>query len=116
MFLMEDQIDTNRFGRTETILENHREIGVNASLVHFFQGELYRQRNEDGDPERALLEYQLAAEGEPPIPDAHLNLGYLYLKQGEFQLAKQQFARYLELKPDADDRAMVEFYLEEESQ
>ena len=39
MMLMEDQLDTNRFGRTQSILLNHRKIGVESGLIDFFQGE-----------------------------------------------------------------------------
>jgi predicted Zn-dependent protease len=113
MLLMEDQIDTNRFGRTEHILKKHREIGVDPALIHFFQGEMYRQRNADGDLELARDAYQLSIETDKPFADAYRNLAYINLKQGNQALAREEFRRYLELKPDADDRAMVEFYLQE---
>jgi predicted Zn-dependent protease len=113
MMLMEDQLDTNRFGRTENILKKHREIGVEPGLIDFFQGEMYRQRNSDGDLELAKKSYQLATQGDKPIADAHRNLGYMNLKQGNPSRASQEFRRYLELNPDADDRAMIEFYLQE---
>jgi predicted Zn-dependent protease len=113
MLLMEDQIDTNRFGRTEHILKKHREIGVDSALIHFFQGEMYRQRNADGDLELARESYQLAIETDKPFADAYRNLAYINLKQGKPALAREEFRRYLDLKPDADDRAMVEFYLQE---
>jgi tetratricopeptide (TPR) repeat protein len=111
--LMEDQIDTNRFGRTENILKRHREIGVEQGLIHFFRGEMYRQRNSEGDLGRAKESYELAILEEKPIADAYRNLGYIDLKQGNAALAVKNFQRYLELKPDADDRAMIEFYLQE---
>lgn len=113
LLLMEDQIDTNRFGRTEHILEKHREIGVDPALIDFFQGEMYRQRNADGDLERARKSYQLAIETDKPFADAYRNLAYINLKQGNPELAREEFRRYLDLKPDADDRAMIEFYLQE---
>ena len=113
MMLMEDQLDTNRFGRTQNILKKHREIGIEPSLLDFFQGEMYRQRNADGDLELAKKSYQLATQGDKPIADAHRNLGYMNLKQGNPSQASQEFRRYLELNPDADDRAMIEFYLQE---
>lgn len=113
MMLMEDQLDTNRFGRTQNILQKHREIGVMPSLTHFFQGEMYRQRNLDGDIELAKESYELAIQGNNPIAEAYRNLGYLNLKQGNLSQASEKFRRYLELKTDADDRAMIEFYLQE---
>jgi predicted Zn-dependent protease len=113
MWLMEDQIDTNRFGRTESILSKHRELGVNPSLIHFFHGEMYRQRNAEGDLELAKESYQLAIQGNIPLPDAYRNLGYINLKQDNPELAIEEFRHYLDLKPDADDRAMIEFYMQE---
>lgn len=111
--LMEDQIDTNRFGRTEYILQRHLQIGVNPGLVDFFHGEMYRQRGARGDLELAQKSYERAIAAEVPLPDAFRNLGYVYLKQGSTELARTQFRLYLERKPDADDRAMIEFYLED---
>lgn len=113
MMLMEDQLDTNRFGRTENILERHRRIGVDAGLIDFFHGEMYRQRNAEGDLDKAKKSYELAIAANPSIAGAHRNLGYIHLKQDNLPGAKKEFARYLELEPDADDRAMIEFYLQE---
>jgi tetratricopeptide (TPR) repeat protein len=110
---MEDQLDTNRFGRTEAILLKHKEIGVAQNLIHFFYGEMYRQRNGEGDTKLAKEAYKRAVQGEIPVADAYLNLGYMYLKEKNPSRAKQNFTQYLELKPDADDRAMIEFYLQE---
>jgi predicted Zn-dependent protease len=113
MQLMEDQIDTNRFGRTEAILSKHQEIGVDQNLVSFFQGEMFRQRNEDGDAKSAENAYMRAVEGSKPIADAYLNLAYMYLKEERLSEAKYNFSQYLALKPDTDDREMIEFYIQE---
>ena len=113
MFLMEDQIDTNRFGRTQEILERHAAIGVEPSLVRFFFGEMFRQRNEPGDMDLALASYQHSIEGGNPPAAAYKNLGYLHLKKGENARAQEYFQQYLIADPEASDRAMIEFYLEE---
>lgn len=113
LFLMEDQLDTNRFGRTLELLERHRAMGVRPSLVYFFYGEMYRQRSEEGDAQRALDAYLHSVEAGDTPPEAHKNLGYLYMKRGEMPAAQEQFKTYLEIHPAADDRAMIEFYLEE---
>ena len=113
MMLMEDQVDTNRFGRTEAMLERHREIGVREQLVSFFHGEIFRQRNEPGDLDSTITAYKLAVQGDYPVPEAYLNLGYIYLKLGDLPQGQYNFRKYLELEPEADDRAMIEFYLED---
>lgn len=113
LLLMEDQIDTNRFGRTENILQTHRQIGVDPGLIEFFHGEMYRQRNGEGDIELAKQAYELSILTGKPVADAYKNLGYINLKQGDRASAATNFRQYLELKPDASDRAMIEFYIEE---
>jgi hypothetical protein len=113
LFLMEDQLDTNRFGRTEELLERHRALGVNPGLVYYFYGEMFRQRDEDGDEKLAMDAYRHSIETGSAPPDAYKNLGYLHLKDGDTVAAQVQFRTYLDIDPDADDRAMIEFYLEE---
>ena len=113
MFLMEDQIDTNRFGRTQAILERHAAMGVDPSLVRYFYGEMFRQRNEPGDMDLAMASYRHSIEGGNPPAAAYKNLGYLHLKKDEMDGARENFRKYLEVDPEASDRAMIEFYLEE---
>jgi predicted Zn-dependent protease len=114
LFLMEDQLDTNRFGRTEEMLQRHESMGIEEGLVHYFHGEMYRQRYKEGDRELAMDAYMKSiAFGSPP-PEAYKNLGYLCLKADDITQARAYFNKYLESKPDASDRAMIEFYLEEE--
>jgi Zn-dependent protease with chaperone function len=113
LFLMEDQLDTNRFGRTKELLERHRSIGVEPSLVYYFYGEMFRQRDEEGDKQLAMDAYLHSIEAGGAPGDAYKNLGYLHLKTGDTVAAQVQFRKYLEVDPAADDRAMIEFYLEE---
>lgn len=113
--LMEDQIDTNRFGRTEEILRRHAEIGVEPGILYFFHGEMYRQRSNDGDLELAMDAYIKSSEQDEVPAEAYKNLGYLYLKTKDMPNAQANFRQYLDANPEASDRAMIEFYLEEES-
>jgi predicted Zn-dependent protease len=113
-WMMEDQIKTGRFGRTEYVLERQEAIGLPAGSVHFFRAEMLQQRAKEGDLELARGEYEQAIVAANPPPQAFRNLGYLLLKQGDVAAAHANFERYLELLPEADDRAMVEFYLSEE--
>lgn len=114
--LMEDQIDTNRFGRTEEILRRHSAIGVEPGILYFFHGEMYRQRGGEGDIDLAIAAYRKSIEQQFVPPESYKNLGYLYLKTKDLQGAQASFRDYLEADPDASDRAMIEFYLEEKSQ
>ena len=113
MMLMDDQLATNRFGRTKELLERHSEIGVEPSLVRYFYGEMFRQRSDEGDAELAIAAYRHSIEGGKPPPEAYKQLGYLLLKKGDTTAAQESFRTYLEINPEASDRAMIEFYLEE---
>ena len=110
---MEDQLETNRYGRTEARLQDHHASGVDSNLINFFRGEMYRQRNLDDDFDKAKKSYRLATRGDKPVPEAYRNLGYIHLKEHNLSEAKHYFRKFLEVQPDADDRAMIEYYLQE---
>ena len=88
-------------------------MGVDPGLVSFFYGETYRQRGADGDQELAMAAYRESIQGGTAPPEAYKNLGYLLLKRDDRAAASEAFTKYLELAPDASDRAMIEFYLED---
>ena len=74
---------------------------------------MFRQRNEPDDMDLAMASYRHSIEGGNPPAAAYKNLGYLHLKKGEIESAQENFRQYLITDPDASDRAMIEFYLEE---
>jgi beta-barrel assembly-enhancing protease len=114
MTLMNDQLKTNRYGRTEFILERHAALGIESALVDYFRGRTYLQRGEEGDAARARAAFEAAlATGRAP-PETHRELGYLQLKADDAMGARASFARYLAEAPAAEDRSMIEFYLKEE--
>ena len=112
-FLMEDQIDTNRFGRTKELLERHSEMGVDTGIIYYFYGEMFRQRADEGDRELAMSAYRHSIETGNAPPDAYRNLGYLHLKEKDMDAARKNFRAFLEREPEASDRAMIEFYIAE---
>ena len=112
-FLMEDQIDTNRFGRTKELLERHSEMGVEPGTIYYFYGEMFRQRGDEGDRQMAMSAYRHSIETGNAPADAYRNLGYLHLKEKDMDAAKENFMIFLEHEPEATDRAMIEFYINE---
>jgi predicted Zn-dependent protease len=110
--LMKDQIDTNRFGRTEFLLDRHARMGIDPALIDYFRGEMYRQRGRDGDLDAAVAAYRRSTEGEKPYAGSYRNLGYLALKSDDRTSARSYFEQYLAVEPEAKDREMIEFYLE----
>ncbi len=79
---------------------------------HYLLGEIYRQRGQEGDLDRALQEYAQAASHAPSFPEPYRGLGVVYYKTGQKTKAKTELQRYLELAPDAHDRKYIEQYLE----
>jgi beta-barrel assembly-enhancing protease len=115
MMLMDDQLKTNRYGRTGYMLERHAALGIEPGLVEYFRGRTFMQRGEDGDAALAQAAFEASiATGRAPAV-AHRELGYLLLKAGDLPGAQASFAGYLEAAPDANDRSMIEFYINQES-
>ena len=57
--------------------------------------------------------YLLAIASPKPHAEAFRNLGYLAMKSGDRASAAGYFRQYLESSPEAGDREMIEFYLED---
>ena len=73
---------------------------------------MYRQRGGPGDTQMAEDAYRAAIESDEVPSQAYRNLGYLALKRKDSATMDEMFRQYLELDPEASDREMIEFYLE----
>jgi beta-barrel assembly-enhancing protease len=105
-------IEAGRYGTAKTALERVLAVGPTDAKAHYYLGELYRkQRRDPADVEHAITAYQNAAEYDPSYPEPQRNLGLLYYTRGKRAEARQAFERYLELKPQAEDRQQVREYL-----
>ncbi len=111
--LLRDELRQREFARVQVLLDHLFETGVNPGELHFFQGEFFRLRADDGDYENAVSAYQEAFRTGNAPPEAHRSLGFVYLKAGKTAEAKASFDRYLRARPDADDREMIRSYLVE---
>ena len=110
-WLMDDQIKTGRYGRTEYLLGRQEALGMAPGALHFYRAQMIQQRGAVGDDAAAKAEYELSVAA-PGVPaPAFRNLGYLLWKENNTIGARVQFARYLEAEPGASDRAMIESYL-----
>jgi beta-barrel assembly-enhancing protease len=107
----DDQLKLEDFGGTEFLLAQLAQGGWTAELL-YFKGELFRQRNKANDLTTAADAYR-AAIALPNTPrESYRGLGYTLLKSHETDGARASFKTYLELRPDAPDRAMIEFNLQ----
>jgi len=105
-------LSMGRFSSAEDGIERFLEIDPQNSRAHFYMGELYRQRNDEADREKALNEYSLSIQYDPSNPAPHKGLGLIYYKLERYREAKAEFEKYLILFPDADDAAYIEQYIE----
>ncbi|MBA2587753.1 MAG: M48 family metalloprotease [Alphaproteobacteria bacterium] len=80
-------------------------------LCRYGLGEAYRKRGAPGDAVLAASWFRaaLAAPDSPPL--AWRGLGLLALQNGDKPAARAAFAQYRVMAPDADDKAMIDYYL-----
>lgn len=77
---------------------------VELGAAHFRTGATYFAQ---GEYERALVEFK-AAERFTPRPELDFNIARTYERMGDAAHAVQYYRKYLELRPDASDRAETE--------
>jgi predicted Zn-dependent protease len=82
-------------------------------LFHYALGESYRKRNAPGDADKAVAAFHDALTCADVPALAWRSLGLMAMKTGENAEAKQDFIQYRTLLPDAEDKAMIDFYLTE---
>jgi predicted Zn-dependent protease len=82
-----------------------------VALFRYGLGEAYRRRNAKDDGPLALAAYHEALACTDPPPEAWRGLGLVAMKDGDKIDAKEAFTQYRAKAPDADDKAMIDFYL-----
>jgi len=114
LMLLNDEIAMRKHERSLVVIERLQEAELlTAAEAAFFRGELFRVRGEEGDDARAIAEYREAAAARDSLPVTQRNLGLVLQRVGDRAGAREAFQRYVELAPDANDRAMVETYIQE---
>lgn len=103
-----------RFQVARREAEKYLTFQENDARGHHLLGEVFRQRGEKDDEERAIAEYVRAVDLDPFFPDPHKCLGLMWFKKGEKEEANKHFVRYLALSPQAPDRKYIEEYMKEE--
>jgi predicted Zn-dependent protease len=104
-------LSVGRFTLARETVEKYLQSQPDSARGHYLLGEVFRQRGEKGDTERAEKEFNLALQYDPSLPDPYKGLGLIYYKKGEKDKARTQFERYLTFVPDAKDKAYIEQYL-----
>ena len=104
-------IAMGRFSSAQQSLERFLAAEPNHPKAHYLLGELYRQRAERGDRDKAESQYRRALEENPGYADPYRGLGLLYLKNQLSDWARKPFEKYLALSASAGDREYILQYL-----
>jgi hypothetical protein len=104
--MLDDQVKLNDPGASEYLIRTLAQDGWNG-LLRFYEGEVWRLRNQPGDDVRAAQSYAAAVVYPDAPADAWRWHGIALMKTGRAGEARAAFARYLAMKPDAPDAAWV---------
>lgn len=105
-------LSMGRYSLAEEDIERFLQREPKSARGHYCLGELFRQRGEEGDREKAEKEYQLAVQYNPSYPEPYKGLGVVYYKKGDKEEARAQFEKYLSLVPNPSDKGYIEQYLQ----
>lgn len=108
---LEDEMARGNGFESTSVLERLVTAEPNSGLLQFYLGEAYRRRNGNGDLTRAASAYATAAAMTDAPAGAFRELALLQMKGGDKDDARANFNKYLARAANADDRAMIEFYL-----
>jgi predicted Zn-dependent protease len=110
---LRDEVRKRDFEGTQVLLANLQKAGYPAGEIHFFEGELYRLRGDDGDMKLAISAYRKAIGSKGAPAETHRALGAMYWKSGQPKQARKSFRAYLAAAPRAEDRAMIKSYIQQ---
>jgi predicted Zn-dependent protease len=104
--LLDDQIKLNDPGGSEYLLNTLAQDGWNG-VLRYYEGEVWRLRNREGDAERAAQSYAVAVAYPDAPAEAWRWHGLELLKQGQAGEGKAALGRYLKMNPAAPDAPFI---------
>ena len=105
-------LDMGRYSAAQEGVNKFLKFKPYSARGHFCLGEIYRQRGEKDDRQKAEEEYHQAISCDPNFPLPRKGLGIIYYKQGMKSKAVGQFEKYLQLLPKALDREYIKQYIQ----
>ena len=104
--LLDDQVKLNDPGASQYLIETLARDGWNG-LLRFYEAEVWRLRNRQGDDRRAAQGYAIAVAYPDAPPDAWRWHGLSLMKAGRHAEARAALARYLAMQPNAADAPFI---------
>lgn len=110
---MRDELRQRDYERIEVLIQRRLKRQDNKGELQFFLGELHRMRGEDDDDSKAVEAYETALQLGGAPPEAHRSLALTYWSLDRPEEARLAFENYLAADPEAEDRLMIESYIEQ---
>ena len=104
--MIDDQVKLNDPGASQYLIETLARDGWNG-MLRYYEVEVWRLRNRQGDDLRAAQGYAVAVGYPDAPPDAWRWHGLSLMKQGQSAQGRAALSRYLALKPDAADAPFI---------
>ena len=112
--LLGDELKRRRFGESKVLFDRLLKTAPDDGEIQYALGEAYRIRDRESDAQAALDAYR-KAQAMPGAPaELYRSMGLLERQLGRQAESRASFARYLELKPEAPDAALIERYVKGE--
>ena len=104
--LLDDQVKLNDPGASQYLIETLARDGWNG-LLRFYEAEVWRLRNRQGDDHRAAQGYAIAVAYPDAPPEAWRWHGLSLMKAGRQAEARAALSRYLAMQPNAADAPFI---------
>jgi len=108
--MLADYLAVGKYQSVLLMLTNNNDINRYPPAAKYYLGEAYRMRGEAGDSLRSVEAYKYTIVHAPQFVASYRALGIHYMKAKKMQQAEKHFSKYLQLAPDAPDRAYIENY------
>lgn len=110
--MLEDELRLRQYERSLVLIRRlQKETPEDGELI-YFEAEIYRLREDKDDLKLAEQTYERAVLAANTPPQAWRSLGLIQRRDGRHDAAVQSFRKYLDLRPNADDRAIITSYME----
>ncbi len=104
--ILDDQVKLNDPGASQYLIETLARDGWNG-LLRFYEAEIWRLRNRQGDAQRAAQGYAIAVAYPDAPPDAWRWHGLSLIKAGRQAEGRAALTRYLRMQPNAVDAPFI---------
>jgi len=106
-------LSAGRFNIAKNGVDKYLGLNPDDAKAYCLLGEIFRQKGEEGDMEKAREYYQKAISNDPVYPESYKGMGLIFFKQGEKIKAEDYLEQYLSLSEDASDRGYIEEYIKQ---